>query len=68
MAVEPAFGNQQAVGVDPAGEAFAHVERNFQGFQVAIVDPQQRGAQPVGALELFGVVDLDQHVHAPIES
>ena len=26
MAVEPALGDQQAVGVDPAGEAFAHVE------------------------------------------
>ena len=38
VAVEPALGDQQAVGVDPAGEAFAHVERNFQRFQVAIVD------------------------------
>ena len=64
VGVDAAFADQQRACGRERGEAFGGGEIGGEGFQIAVVDPDQARLQRVSTGHFGLVVDLDQNVHA----
>src|SRR5262245_43992319 len=62
-----ALADDDAVGWHARCQPLGRGERGLKSFEVAVVDADEARAQAQRALELGGVVHLDQHVHAKRE-
>src|SRR6476646_10344508 len=58
------FGDDDAIGWNARQEPDRRVQRHVERTQVAVVDADQWRRELERAVELGGVVHLDQHVHA----
>ena len=63
---DAAFGDHQPAGRNARQQVERGRERHVEGAQVAVVDADERRREPQRALELGGVVHLDQHRHAEV--
>ena len=63
-AKDAALADDDAVARHQRRQRLGHGERDVEGAQVAVVDADEPGAEGQGALELAGVVHLDERVHA----
>ena len=58
------FGDDQGPRRHQRGKPLGRGEVDLQRVEVAVVDPDDLGAEPDRPAHLLGVVGLDQHVHA----
>src|ERR1700722_9331023 len=61
---DAAFADHDAVIRDLRRQPLGDFERGDEGFEIAVVDADERRFEPQRALELGVVMDLEQHVHA----
>ena len=63
MGADAAFGDDEAVGGDAGGEVDRGLDVGLHGFEVTVVDADERGLQAEGTVEFALVMDFGQHVH-----
>ncbi len=61
---DAAFADHHAIVRHQRRQPLGHLERGDEGLEVAVVDADERRLELERALELGGVVHLEQHVHA----
>ena len=67
MRADAALPHQQAFRRGPRGKLLGRREIGGEGFQVAVVHPDEPRGKPRRAVHFGGVVDFDQHIHRMVE-